>query len=48
MKGLSIVIKNTSGKWLINGKQYKDCNSLKQSFFDKFIKEMNYGSDYIN
>ncbi len=45
MNGLSIEIKNISGKWLINGKQYRDCNSLVQSFFDEFIKEMNYGDN---
>jgi len=43
MNGLVIEIKNTSGKWLINGKQYIECSTQEQAFFNEFIKHMNYG-----
>lgn len=40
MKGLVIEIKNTGGKWLINGKQYKDCNIDEQRYFDQFTQHI--------
>lgn len=43
MKGLTFDIKQTSGKWLINGKQYADCNLYEKRFFDDFLKHMHYG-----
>lgn len=43
MKGLVIEILNTSGKWLINGKQYNECTEIEKDFFNDFIKHMNYG-----
>lgn len=38
MNGLIIEIKNTAGKWLINGKRYIECSFIEQKYFDNFIR----------
>jgi len=44
MTGLVIEIKNTGGKWLINGKQYAECTSAEKQYFDQFTKHMKNGN----
>ena len=39
---LTIEIKQTNGKWLINGKQYKDCTFAEQKFFHEFLNSFKY------
>lgn len=44
MNGLTITIKNQDGKWLINGKNYSECEPIERNFFDRFIQELKYKS----
>lgn len=37
---MKIEIELTSGKWLINGKQYKDLSGVERMFFDEFLIAM--------
>lgn len=39
---MKIEIKNTNGKWLINGKPYNECTFCEQQFFNEFIKSFKY------
>jgi hypothetical protein len=37
---MTIEIKKTDGRWLINGKTYDKLNAEEKDFFDKFILYM--------
>jgi hypothetical protein len=41
-------ISNTSGRWMINGKRYKDLNAHEKQFFDDFIKATKLKADKSN
>ncbi len=43
-QGLNIDVKLSAGRWLINDKQYINYSHTEQTFFDEFIKHMNYGN----
>ena len=34
---ITITLNLTNGKYLINGKQYKDCNDTEKRFFDETL-----------
>ena len=34
-----ITIEKKDGKWLVNGKQYKDLTFAEKEFFDTFLRE---------
>lgn len=39
---MTIEIKQTEGKWFINGKMYKDCTFCEQRFFIEFLNSFRY------
>ena len=39
---MTIEIKQTEGKWLINGKMYEFCNDEEKKFFIEFINSFKY------
>lgn len=39
---MTIEIKQTEGKWLINGKMFTECNYAEQRFFVEFINSFKY------
>lgn len=39
---MTIEIKNTGGKWLINGKPYNECTYTEQRYFIEFINSLKY------